>query len=65
VREIHEQIEKLPADAREVFDLIFYLGAERGDVARRLGVSVSTVTRRYREARLLLHDALGGDAGLT
>ena len=65
MREVHEQVEKLPDEVREVFDLIFYLGLEQAEVARRVGVSVPTVKRRYREARLLLYDALGGDDGLT
>ncbi|MDB5307653.1 MAG: polymerase, sigma-24 subunit, subfamily [Gemmataceae bacterium] len=64
MKEIHEQVEQLPVEVREVFDLIFYLGLEQAEVARRLGVSVPTVKRRYREARLLLYDALGGDGGL-
>ena len=64
MKEIHEQVEKLPDEVREVFDLVFYLGLEQAEVARRLGVSVPTVKRRYRDARLLLYDALGGD-GLT
>lgn len=65
MREVHAEVEKLPADVREVFDLLFYMGLEQAEVARRVGASVSTVRRRYREARLLLHDALGGDDGLT
>ena len=61
MKEVHEQVENLPDEVREVFDL----GLEQAAVARRLGVSVPTVKRRYREARLLLYDALGGDEGLT
>lgn len=63
--EIHELVGRLPDEPREVFGMVFYMGLELAEAARRLGVSVSTVTRRYRQARLLLYDALGGDEALA
>jgi len=46
----------LPAGEREVFDLLFVLELSQ-EAARQLGVSVPTVKRRWRLARLKLHDA--------
>jgi len=47
----------LPAEEREVFDLLFVLELSQEEAARQLGVSVPTVKRRWRSARLKLHDA--------
>ena len=60
LKEFHTQVGKLPDEEREVFDLIFYLGLEQAEVAKRLGVSVPTVRRRWRAAKERLHDLLGG-----
>ena len=49
--------EALPAEEREVFDLLFVLGLSQEEAASQLGVSVPTVKRRWRSARLLLHRA--------
>jgi RNA polymerase sigma factor (sigma-70 family) len=59
--EIHELVEKLPGEERDVFDLIFYQGMAQEEAAQALEVSVPTVKRRWRSARLLLHEATGGD----
>jgi RNA polymerase sigma factor (sigma-70 family) len=60
--EFHEQVDRLPPGAREVFDLLWYGGLAPAEVAVELGVSVRTVKRHWREARLLLSDRLGGYA---
>ena len=56
--EIHEYVEKLPDDLREVFDLIVYQGLAQTEVAELLGVSKRTVKRRWRESRLTLQEYL-------
>jgi RNA polymerase sigma factor (sigma-70 family) len=57
----HEIVEQLPADEKQVFDAVFYGGASREEVAEMLGISTRTVKRRWRSARLLLHEKLRGD----
>jgi RNA polymerase sigma factor (sigma-70 family) len=63
--ELHEAVERLPAELREVFDLIWYHQLSQSDVANLLGVATRTVKRRWRDARLALHDALGGESPMT
>jgi RNA polymerase sigma-70 factor (ECF subfamily) len=58
--EFHEQVGRLPDDAREAFDLIFYQGMKFTEAAEVLGVAARTVKRHYLDARLRLHEALGG-----
>jgi RNA polymerase sigma factor (sigma-70 family) len=57
----HEHIEGLPAEEREVFNLIWYQGLEQAEAARVLGVDVRTIRRRWRSARMMLCDAMGGE----
>jgi RNA polymerase sigma factor (sigma-70 family) len=59
--EFHEQIEHLPDDEREVFDLVWYQGLSHTEAAELLGVSVKTVKRRWQAACLRLHEALHGE----
>jgi RNA polymerase sigma-70 factor (ECF subfamily) len=49
--ELHEQIELLPADEQEVFQLIWYRELPKSEVARILNVDLRTVQRRWRAAR--------------
>jgi RNA polymerase sigma-70 factor (ECF subfamily) len=56
-QEFHEHVQDLPDEEREVFDLIFYQALPQAEVAKLLNVSVPTVKRRWRSARLLLHQA--------
>jgi RNA polymerase sigma-70 factor (ECF subfamily) len=58
--EFHKKIEDLPADEREMFDLLFYEGLSQEEAGLLLGVSVRTVKRRWQQARLLLRAALRG-----
>lgn len=53
--EFHEHVERLPAEDREVFDLLYYHGLTQDEAAATLGVSSRTIKRRWREARLALH----------
>ena len=59
--EFHRQVEALPADEREVFDLLWYEGLSQTEAAELLGVSERTVQRRWQAARLALYDALHGE----
>jgi RNA polymerase sigma-70 factor (ECF subfamily) len=58
--EFHVQVEALPAEEREVFDLLWYQGLRQAEVAALLGVTERVVRYRWRAARLELHDRLGG-----
>jgi RNA polymerase sigma factor (sigma-70 family) len=60
----HEAVQGLPDDAREVFDLVWYAGMEQREAAELLSVSLSTVQRRWHQARALLYDALQGESPL-
>lgn len=55
----HKAVEKLPAEHREVFSLIWYLGVDQEAAAKALGCSVRTVSRRWQEAREAVKDSLG------
>jgi RNA polymerase sigma-70 factor (ECF subfamily) len=59
--EFHEQIEALPGEEREVFDLLWYQGLSQAEAAELLGVSERTVKRRWQSARFRLHEALQGE----
>ena len=60
-REFHEQVDLLPEEEREVFDLVWYQGLMHTQAAELLGVSARTVKRRWQSACLKLHQLLGGD----
>ncbi|MBM4022386.1 MAG: sigma-70 family RNA polymerase sigma factor [Planctomycetes bacterium] len=47
----HEAIAALPGELREVFHLVWYLGADQRSIARLLECSERTVKSRWREAR--------------
>ncbi len=61
--ELHERVESLPPEEREVVDLLFYQGLQQAEAAQLLGVSERTVKRRWRAARLALERALGDAPG--
>jgi RNA polymerase sigma-70 factor (ECF subfamily) len=56
----HEAVERLPAEEREVVGLTFYHGWTQAQIAELFQVGERTVRRRWREAALKLHQALGG-----
>jgi RNA polymerase sigma-70 factor (ECF subfamily) len=56
--ELHERIDSLPAELREVFDLRWYQELTHDEAATVLGVSSKTISRRWRDARVLVHDLL-------
>jgi RNA polymerase sigma-70 factor (ECF subfamily) len=55
-------VEALPEGERAVFDLLWYQGLTQAEAAVVLNVSEPTIRRRWRSARLHLHEALGGEA---
>ncbi|MFM8890027.1 MAG: RNA polymerase sigma factor [Planctomycetia bacterium] len=57
----HEAIDALPADLREVFHLVWYLGAEQKAIAALLGCSERTVKSRWRAAREAVRAQLGSE----
>jgi RNA polymerase sigma factor (sigma-70 family) len=58
--EFHRKIDALPAEDREVVDLLFYQGLSQADAAAVLEVAVRTVQRRWHAALIKLHDSLHG-----
>jgi RNA polymerase sigma-70 factor (ECF subfamily) len=58
--EFHTQVNALPDEEREVFDLLWYQELTQAEAAALLGVSERTVKRRWQSARLKLFQALGG-----
>lgn len=58
--EFHEAVQKLPANEREVFELLWYQGITQEEAAELLECDRSTVKRRWRAARTSLHRALRG-----
>jgi RNA polymerase sigma-70 factor (ECF subfamily) len=58
--EFHEQVEALPQEEREVFNLLWYQGVSQPDAATLLNVSIRTLERRWQSARLKLCAAMKG-----
>jgi DNA-directed RNA polymerase specialized sigma24 family protein len=58
-REFHEQVEKLPAEEREVVGLAFYHGWRQAQIAEQFEGDERTI-RWWHCAALKLSDALGG-----
>jgi RNA polymerase sigma-70 factor (ECF subfamily) len=59
--EFHRQIDRLPDEDRETFDLLWYQGLSQAEAASLLNVSERTVKRRWQSARLRIHEALRGE----
>lgn len=58
--QFHAAIDELPAESREMFLLVWYLGADQKTIARLLDCSERTVRDRWRAARDAVRDALDG-----
>lgn len=56
----HEEVEKLPAEEREVFGLRFYHNWSEEEIAALFGVTPRTVRRRWASGRARLAAALHG-----
>jgi RNA polymerase sigma-70 factor (ECF subfamily) len=54
----HGAVDSLPENERKVFELYWYGGLPSAEIAELLGVSVPTVKRRLRSARISLAEAL-------
>jgi RNA polymerase sigma factor (sigma-70 family) len=59
--EFHRQVELLPPEDREVFDLLWYQELSQAEAAALLNISERTVKRRWQSARLALFEAMGGE----
>lgn len=57
----HQLIEQLPRLEREVFHLLWYAGLPQSEVATLLGLSLSTVQRRWYRGQQLLGAAMQGE----
>jgi RNA polymerase sigma-70 factor (ECF subfamily) len=55
----HEEVERLPAEEREVVGLAFYHGWTQAQIAELFQVDERTIRRRWRSASLKLTEALG------
>src|SRR5262245_38370624 len=58
--ELHQQIDALPDEEREVVGLLFYQGLSQAEAAELLNVAVRTVQRRWHAALCKLHDVWAG-----
>jgi len=58
--ELHAAIDRLPADDREVFHLVWYMGCDQRTIATLLDCSPRTVKSRWRAGREAVKAALGG-----
>jgi RNA polymerase sigma factor (sigma-70 family) len=56
----HAQVEQLPVEEKEVFDLLWYQELSQAEAAALLKVSDRTIKRRWASARLRLHQTLDG-----
>jgi DNA-directed RNA polymerase specialized sigma24 family protein len=59
---VHQGVESLPEEERELFDLLLYWGLTEAAVASVLGVSLPWVRVRWSEDRLTLHQAIRQEA---
>ena len=59
--ELHELMDGLPPEEREVVGLLFYQGLSQAEAAEVLGVSLRTVQRRWHDALCRLHRAWAGE----
>jgi RNA polymerase sigma factor (sigma-70 family) len=59
--EFHDRVSGLPDEEAEAFDLLWYHELTQQEAADVLGISVSTVRRRWQSARLHLMEAFQGE----
>lgn len=59
----HEAVSRLPAEHREIVNLLFYEGLRQDEASRVLGVSIRTLKRRWQETKLLLSEHLRDGSG--
>jgi RNA polymerase sigma-70 factor (ECF subfamily) len=56
--EFHAEVENLPEDEREVVNLLYYEGLSQSEAAQVLGLSLSTIKRRWHTTRLKICEAM-------
>ena len=56
--QFHAEVEKLPPEELEVFNLLYYEGLTQEEAARVLGISFRTLKRRWHSAKVRLHGEL-------
>lgn len=59
--ELHQEIDALPEEEREVVGMVFYQGLSQAEAADLLNVSVRTVQRRWHAALWKLHARWNGE----
>lgn len=59
--EFHRHADELPAEEKEVFNLIWYHDVPQDEAAKLLNISKRTLERRWQSARLMLHKSLKGN----
>jgi RNA polymerase sigma-70 factor (ECF subfamily) len=59
--ELHELMDQLPSEEREVIGLVYYQGLSQAEAAEVLHVGLRTVQRRWHNAMCLLHRAWNGE----
>jgi RNA polymerase sigma factor (sigma-70 family) len=64
VEDLHTKVQDLPDELREVVDLLFYQDLTQEEAADVLGISVRTIGRKWRKARLVLAGDLNLDCEL-
>ncbi|MBY0233317.1 MAG: sigma-70 family RNA polymerase sigma factor [Gemmataceae bacterium] len=58
--EFHAQVDALPEEQREAFDLLYYQDLPQAEAAALLGISEATLRRRWLAARLGLQEKMKG-----
>ena len=61
---LHEAVDSLSVELREVFEMVFYGGMTQQEIADVVGVSTKTIKRRWRDARLELQRLISGPDGV-
>lgn len=56
--EFHESVERMPEALKEVTDLLWYQGLTQEEAAQLLNLSIRSIKRRWREAKLHLLEVL-------
>lgn len=62
---LHDAVASLPDEERELFDLVWFMGATQHDIATLSGSSPRTVRRRWDEIKRRLVTALNGDVPMV
>ncbi len=61
---LHEAVETLPVEEREVFGLVFYHGWTQGQIAELLNVNERTIRRYWQSVCMRLSEMLQGELPL-